>query len=158
VHEIGQGIYGFLQAHAVHIDADDNIWTVDEAANQVVKFSPDGRVLMLLGRKPEAVNIRVVRPPAEGAGRGARGGRGGAGGPPGAGLAGEAFDRPSDLAWDAAANVFVADGHGANARIAKFDRNGRFIASWGHKGSGESEFNLPHSIAVDAQGNVYVAD
>jgi hypothetical protein len=161
LHEIGQGIYGFLQAHAVHVDAEDNIWTVDEAANQVVKFSPDGRVLMLLGRKPEAINIRVMQPAgAEGGGRGGRGGggRGGANGLPGAGLAGEAFDRPSDLAWDASGNIFVADGHGANARIAKFDRNGRFISSWGNRGSGHGEFNTPQSVAVDAQGNVYVAD
>ncbi|MBI4471882.1 MAG: hypothetical protein HY646_04380, partial [Acidobacteria bacterium] len=53
VREIGQGIYGFLMAHGVRVDAQDNIWTIDEAANQIVKFSPEGRVLMVLGRKPE---------------------------------------------------------------------------------------------------------
>src|SRR5437762_2423772 len=57
VREIGQGIYGFMQAHAVRVDAQDNIWTVDEAASQIVKFGPDGRVLMVMGRKPEAINI-----------------------------------------------------------------------------------------------------
>jgi hypothetical protein len=157
VREIGQGIYAFLFAHAVRIDAQDNIWIVDEAANQVVKFNPDGRVLMVLGRKPEAINIRV--PPAPGA-EGGRGGGGGGGGrgTPGAGGAGDQFVRPSDVAWDAAGNIFVADGHGANARIAKLDKDGRFIKSWGSRGSGPGEFNTPHSIATDAQGNVYVAD
>ena len=83
-------------------------------------------------------------------------GRGG--GTPGAGAAGDQFTRPSDVAWDAEGNIFVADGHGPNARIAKFDRDGRFLTSWGSRGSEPGQFAMPHSIAVDAQGNVYVAD
>ena len=151
VREIGQGVYAFLVAHAVRVDPQDNIWIVDEASNQVVKFSPDGRVLMVLGRKPEAVTIQVGSAPAA-----AAGGRGSAA--PGAGGAGDQFVRPSDVAFDAEGNVFVADGHGANARIAKFDRTGRFLLSWGARGSEPGQFNMPHSIATDAQGNVYVAD
>ena len=151
VREIGQGVYAFLVAHAVRVDPQDNIWIVDEASNQVVKFSPDGRVLMVLGRKPEAVTIQVGSAPAA-----AAGGRGSAA--PGAGGAGDQFVRPSDVAFDAEGNVFVADGHGANARIAKFDRTGRFLLSWGARGSEPGQFNTPHSIATDAQGNVYVAD
>ena len=161
VREIGQGIYGFLQAHAVRVDAQDNIWTVDETANQIVKFSPEGRILMVMGRKPEAINVRVIQPPAAAgaAGAGGRGAGGGGGqrGAPGAGGAGDAFNRPSDVAWDAAGNIFVADGHG-NARVAKFDKNGRFISSWGQRGTEPGQFDTLHSIAVDAQGNVYVAD
>ena len=53
--EIGQGLYGFEMAHAVRVDAQDNIWTVDEGTNMVVKFNPEGRVLMTMGRRPEAV-------------------------------------------------------------------------------------------------------
>ena len=152
MHEIGQGVYAFLSAHAVRIDPQDNIWIVDEGSNQVVKFSPEGRVLMILGRKPEAVTIRLPQsnPPTAG-------GRGSAG-PVGAGGAGDQFVRPSDVAFDSDGNIFVADGHGANSRIAKFDRNGQFLLSWGSRGAGAGQFITPHSIATDAQGNVYVAD
>jgi DNA-binding beta-propeller fold protein YncE len=61
------------------------------------------------------------------------------------------------VAWDAAGNIFVADGYN-NARVAKFDKTGRFAKSWGATGTENGQFNTPHSIAVDAQGNVYVAD
>jgi hypothetical protein len=172
VREIGQGLYGFLFAHAVRVDAQDNIWVVDEAANQVIKFGPDGRVAMVMGRKPEAVTIRLPPNPAPatapggaagaagggGAQAGGRGGAGGGRGAAGAGGAGDQFARPSDVAWDADGNIFVADGHGNNARVAKFDRNGRFLKSWGSRGTDPGQFNTPHSIATDAQGNVYVAD
>ena len=151
VREIGQGLYAFLVAHAVRVDAQDNIWIVDEGSNQVVKFSPDGRVQMILGRKPEAITIRTA---AAGSAQtpGGRGSQSGAGG------AGDQFVRPSDVAFDAEGNIFVADGHGANARIAKFDKTGRFLLSWGSRGADQGQFNTPHSIATDAQGNVYVAD
>jgi len=153
VREIGQGLYGFLVAHAVRVDAQDNIWVVDEGSNQVIKFSPDGRVLLVLGRKPEAVSIWT--PPAGSSpsvsGRGTAGSSG-------AGGAGDQFLRPSDVAFDGEGNIFVADGHGGNARVAKFDTNGRFLTTWGSRGSDPGQFDTPHSIATDAQGNVYVAD
>jgi len=154
VREMGQGLYGFLVAHAVRVDLQDNVWIVDEGSNQVVKFSPDGRVLMILGRKPEAVTIR--QPPA-GSSTTTQAGRGSTAAP-GAGGAGDQFVRPSDVAWDADGNIFVADGHGTNSRVAKFDRNGRFLLSWGSRGADPGQFNVPHSIATDARGNVYVAD
>jgi DNA-binding beta-propeller fold protein YncE len=154
--EIGVGIYGFLFAHAVRVDAQDNIWVVDEGSSQVIKFSPDGRVLMVLGRKAEAINVRV--PAAAGAGGGGGGGGRGGGAPAGSGGAGDQFTRPSDVAWDADGNIFVSDGHGNNARVAKFDRNGRFLLSWGSRGAEPGQFNVPHGIATDARGNVYVAD
>jgi len=153
VREIGQGLYAFLVAHAVRVDPQDNIWIVDEGSNQIVKFSADGRVLMILGRKPEAVTIRVPSPSSSPAPPSR-----GSSGAPGAGGAGDQFLRPSDVAFDSDGNIFVADGHGANARIAKFDRTGRFLLSWGSRGTDNGQFNLPHSIATDAQGNVYVAD
>ena len=158
VREIGQGVYAFLFAHAVRVDRQDNIWIVDEASNQVVKFSPDGRVLMVLGRKPEAVTIRVPPPAAPNASANAPAEGRAAATAPGAGGAGDQFIGPSDVAFDVEGNIFVADGHGTNARIAKFDRTGRFLLSWGARGSDPGQFNTPHSIATDAQGNVYVAD
>lgn len=151
IREIGQGLYGFLFAHVVRVDPQDNIWVVDEGSNMVIKFAPDGRVLMAMGRKPESVRV----PAAEG-GEGEGGGRG-RGGLPGAGIPGDNFNRPTDVAWDAAGNIFVADGYG-NSRVAKFDKAGAYIKSWGSKGVGPGQFNILHAIAVDAQGSVYVGD
>jgi len=154
VREIGQGLYGFVFAHAVRVDRQDNIWVIDEGSNMVIKFDPDGRVLMTLGRKPEAIPVPAPAANAAGA-RGGAGGRGG--GPAGAGIPGDNFNRPTDVALDSAGNVYVADGYG-NSRIAKFDKNGRFIKSWGSRGTEPGQFNIPHTIAIDAQNNVYVGD
>ncbi|MBZ5578459.1 MAG: peptidyl-alpha-hydroxyglycine alpha-amidating lyase family protein [Acidobacteriia bacterium] len=150
VREIGQGLYGFLFAHAVRIDPRDNIWVVDEGSSMIMKFNPEGRVLMTLGRKPESINVGA---PEGGRGGGGRGGRG----LPGAGAPGDSFNRPTDVAWDAAGNIFVADGYG-NSRVAKFDKNGKYLKSWGSKGTEPGQFDTLHAIAVDAQGNVYVGD
>lgn len=155
VREIGQGLYGFLFAQSVKIDPQDNIWVVDRGASLVIKFDPEGRVAMVMGRKPEAIFVGS----RGGGGAGGRGGRGGReGGPgPGAGTPGDLFNQPTDVAWDAAGNIFVADGYG-NSRVAKYDKNGRFIKSWGSKGSDPGKFDVPDSLAVDSQGNLYVAE
>ncbi|HUI78150.1 MAG TPA: peptidyl-alpha-hydroxyglycine alpha-amidating lyase family protein [Bryobacteraceae bacterium] len=173
VREIGQDSYGFMVAQQVRVDPQDNIWVVDQMSSMVIKFDPNGRVQLLLGRKAEAERVPALAlnpepaaaPPGGrggggGAAPGAEGpppGRGGRGGPPGAGLQSDIFQRPTDVAWDAAGNIYVADGYG-NARVAKFDRHGKFIRSWGSRGNVPGEFNTPHGIALDAQGNVYVAD
>ena len=147
IREIGQGLYGFVFAHSVRVDAQDNIWVVDNGSNMVIKFTPDGRVAMTMGRKPEGLRVPGPRDEEPAAPQG----------PQGVGVRGDNFNRPTDVAWDAQGNIFVADGYG-NSRIAKFDRNGKFLASWGQRGTGPGQFNIPHSIAVDAEGNVYVAD
>jgi hypothetical protein len=67
------------------------------------------------------------------------------------------FNRPTDVAWDAAGNIFVSDGYG-NSRIVKYNKDGVFISSVGTKGAGQGQLNLPHTIATDAKGNVYVGD
>jgi DNA-binding beta-propeller fold protein YncE len=138
--------YAFLFAQGVRVDPQDNIWIVDRASRMVVKFDPSGRVLLTLGRRLEAVGEL-----------GSSGVFGRASGPPGSGVPCDNFNQPLDVAWDAAGNIFIPDGYG-NARVAKFDKNGKFIKSWGATGTEPGQFNTPHSVAVDARGNVYVAD
>jgi streptogramin lyase len=136
IREIGEGLYGFAFAHAVRIDPQDNIWAVDEGTNMVIKFNPEGRVVMLLGRRPEAIEGRPAPPATDEP---------------------YLFNRPTDVGWDAAGNIFVTDGYG-NSRVVKYDKNGRFLKSAGTKGSAPGQLNLPHTMAMDAQGNVYVGD
>jgi hypothetical protein len=140
--EIGEGLYGFEFAHAVRVDAQDNIWAVDEGTNMVIKFNPEGRVTMVLGRRPDPIEGVLATP-----GRGA----------PLPVAQPYTFNRPTDIGWDPAGNIFVSDGYG-NSRVVKYDRNGRFVKSVGDRGSGPAQFNLPHTIAVDAKGLVYVGD
>jgi NHL repeat len=142
VREIGQGLYGFTFAHAVRVDPQDNIWAVDEGSNMVIKFNPAGRVVMVLGRRPEAVD-ELTNMSGGGAFSGA--------------AKPYTFNRPTDVAWDAAGNIFVSDGYG-DSRVAKYDKNGRFLKTAGTRGNGPGQLNLPHTMATDAQGNVYIGD
>ncbi|HUU33486.1 MAG TPA: peptidyl-alpha-hydroxyglycine alpha-amidating lyase family protein [Vicinamibacterales bacterium] len=152
VRELGQDVYGFNAAIGLRVDPQDNVWTIDAGANQVVKFDSQGRVALVLGRKPETMPVRPAAP-------GGGGGRGGAADRrPGEGVPGSSFSRPSDVAWDAAGNIYVADGMGTNNRVAKLDKEGRFIKHWGATGSAPGEFRGLKAIAVDATGDVYVAD
>ncbi|MEP7116438.1 MAG: peptidyl-alpha-hydroxyglycine alpha-amidating lyase family protein [Acidobacteriota bacterium] len=164
VRELGQDVYGFNAAIGLRIDPQDNVWTIDEGASQVVKFDPQGRVTLVLGRKPENIAVRPPAPrpaPAPGAaaaagpppGAGANSGR-----RPGEGTPGSTFSRPTDVAWDSAGNIYIADGLGANNRVAKFDNDGKFIRQWGATGSGQGEFRGVKALAIDAKGMVYVAD
>ncbi len=127
---------GFVFPHAVVPDRDGNIWVVDGQArdgkgNQVTKFSPDGKVLMTLGKAGEG----------------------------GKGL--DVFDQPTSVAIAPNGDIFVSEGHAptfGNSRIMKFDKNGKFIATFGHLGSGDGEFKGPHVLAFDSQGRLFVAD
>ncbi len=152
--EIGRGVYGFLFAAQVRVDPQDNLWVVDEYSSMVMRFDPQGHVALLLGRKPESIQ-NPGRAGGAGGGGGEGGGRGG--GAPGAGASQDVFNRPTDVAWDAQGNIFVADGRG-NARVAKFSKDGVFVKSWGQRGNATGQFATLDSIAVDAQGNVYAAD
>src|SRR5471032_1672376 len=144
IRQIGKQVYGFLAAQQVRVDKSDNIWVVDRYSSMVMKFDPDGRQIMLLGSKPESVDI----PSTPDTGRG---------NPPGSGAQSDLFQSPTDVAWDASGNIFVADGIG-NARVAKFTKDGVFVKSWGSRGTADGQFKIVHGIAVDASGNVYVAD
>ena len=142
VKEIGSGYYGFEFAHSVRVDKDDNIWTVDEGTNMITKFSPEGKVLMVLGRRPPAVLGAVAYPSGPN--------------PPAKKYI---FCRPTDIGWDPQGNIFVSDGY-CNNRVIKYDKDGRFLAQAGSEKPGKAlgEFNLPHGLQVDAQGHVWVAD
>jgi sugar lactone lactonase YvrE len=165
VKSFGEGMLIF--AHGIFVDREGNVWVTDGQDNaplpargtgagggqrgeggrgaaqgrtgplpgstkghQVFKFSPDGKVLMTLGK---------------------------------AGVTGDGpdtFNQPSDVITNASGDIFVADGHGgnSNARIVKFDKNGKFIKTWGKKGTAPGEFDTPHSLAFDSRGRLFVAD
>ena len=137
VTSFGAGL--FLVPHGIDVDRDGNVWVTDSSdglnapatkGHQVFKFSPEGKVLLALGKA----------------------------GTPGNGP--DAFNRPSDVLVAPNGDVFVADGHGgaSNARIVKFNAEGKFIKAWGQKGSAPGEFDTPHSLAMDSQGRLFVAD
>jgi streptogramin lyase len=130
----------FVFPHGSTLDSEGNLWVTDAGGangkgHQVIKFSPDGKLLMSLGTRGVA-----------GAGH-------------------DTFDQPTDVAVARNGDIFVADGHrnattGApgNNRIVRFTKDGRYITEWGKKGTGPGELREPHSIALDSRGNVFVAD
>jgi hypothetical protein len=142
VKELGVGSYGFSFAHAVRVDKDDNIWAVDEGTNVITKFSPDGKILMVLGKRPDPLEQLSLMP---GGGQ-----YSGANKP-------YSFHRQTDIGFDPQGNIFVSDGYG-DSRVVKYDKNGRFIKAAGTRGNGPLQFSTPHAISVDARGMVYVAD
>jgi len=140
--EIGHNLYAWSFAHAVKVDKDDNIWVADKGSDMVIKFNAEGRMVMVFGRKQEASDEETSplphpRPPS----------------PPVDGM----FRQVTDMAWDKAGNTYISDGY-INSRIAKIDKNGNWIKSWGEPGDQPGQFNVPHSIAIDAENHVYVAD
>jgi streptogramin lyase len=147
IREIGHNLYAWSFAHTVRVDREDNLWAVDKGSDMVIKFNPEGRVTMVFGRKKEAsdeagpwTRVNPPRPPVDGQ-----------------------FRQPTDVTWDPAGNIFISDGY-INSRVAKFDKNGDWVKSFGEptpqgaQNPGPGLFNTPHSIAADAKGNIYVAD
>jgi streptogramin lyase len=155
VRSFGAGMFVF--PHGIHVDRDGNIWVTDGQDNlprgargaaadaplppppakvighQVYKFSPEGKLLLTLGK--------------------AGGNR------PGEPADPASFYQPNDVITNAGGDIFVSEGHGgANARIVKFDRNGKFIREWGKRGSAPGEMDQPHGLAFDSRGRLFVAD
>ena len=120
VREIGHNLYAWSFAHTVKIDPADNIWVTDKGSDMVIKFNPEGRVVMVFGRKQEASDdgtgpLKKPNPPL----------------PPEDGM----FRQVTDVAWDKSGNTYVSDGY-INSRIAKIDKDGNWLKSWGEPGSG----------------------
>jgi len=140
--EIGKGLYAWSFAHSVRIDKDDNIWAIDKGSDMIVKFNQAGRIMWVFGRRKESAESETkpwehVDPP----------------------LAAQdgLFRQPTDVAWDSNGNIYITDGY-INSRVAKYDKNGDWVKSWGTKGTGPGQFNLPHAIAIDRNNNIYVGD
>jgi ABC-type molybdate transport system substrate-binding protein/sugar lactone lactonase YvrE len=142
IREVGKGLYGWSFAHTVRIDRDDNIWAVDKGSDLVIKFNPAGRVVWVFGRRSESADdeAKAWEHPD----------------PPLPAIDGR-FRQPTDVAWDAEGNIYISDGY-VNSRIAKYDRHGDWVKSWGDKGTAPGQFRLPHAIAVDKDNHVYVGD
>jgi sugar lactone lactonase YvrE len=135
VKSIGGGMINY--SHGLHVDKDNNIWVSDGRVmnngkgHTVMKFNQDGKLLMTLGK------------------------------PGVAGTTQDTFNQPSDILVAPNGNIFVADGHGGqstNNRIVKFDKDGKYIKEWGKKGWGPGEFDVPHNLAMDSAGRLFVAD
>ncbi len=124
----------FVAPHKMEVDKEGNVWVADNSGDQVFKLDSNGKVLMVLGKQGVA------------------------------GTGNDEFDAPTDIAFGANGKFFVSDGHtggGAdfgNARIMKFDKNGKFLLSWGKKGMDPGEFDVPHALATDNEGRIYVGD
>jgi DNA-binding beta-propeller fold protein YncE len=124
----GQGL--FKTTHFLRVDPFGFVWVTDRGDMQAFKFSPEGRLLMTLGKK----------------------------GVTGDNTSQDTFNGMADVAVAKNGDVFIADGEGPNTRVAKFSGDGKFIDWWGGKGTGPGQFDVPHSIAIDSKGRVYVAD
>jgi DNA-binding beta-propeller fold protein YncE len=124
----------FTSPHKLTIDKDGNLWMADNGQHQVMKLDQNGKVLLTVGKKG------VV------------------------GTGNDEFDAPTEVAIAPNGDIFVADGHtggglaGGNARIVKFDKDGKFIKTWGKKGMGPGEFDAPHTLAFDGRGRLFVGD
>lgn len=124
----GQGL--FKTTHFLRVDAAGDVWITDRGDMQAIKFTPKGKRLLTIGKK----------------------------GVTGDNESQDAFNGLADVAIASNGDIFIADGEGPNSRVVKFNKDGKFLKWWGGKGTAPGEFDQPHSIAVDSQDRIYVAD
>ena len=138
IRSIADGHPMFIGPHTVRIDPQDNLWYVDAGSNVVLKFDPEMRLQMVLGRRPEEWTwlTHVIERAA---------------------TAPQNFYQPTDVTWGPDGSIYVTDGYG-NSRVAKFNSHGVLVKYWGDRGTAQGQFNTPHAIVIDAKGNLYVAD
>ena len=118
----------FGNPHGIRADKEDNIWCIDNGNQQVYKFTRDGKLLQTWGIKGQA------------------------------GTDEKTFNRPTDIAWDRkTGDYFISDGYG-NSRVVKFNKDGKYLMTWGKPGTAPGEFHTVHDVATDSKGRVYVAD
>jgi len=134
----GEGSGMFVGAHAVRFDPQGDLWYVDAANNIIYRFDSEGRTVGTLGTNPEPWTYltHVIERAVPGK---------------------AALYQETDIGWSKDGSIFVADGYG-NSRVAKFDKDGNFVKSWGERGSQPGNFNTPHSLVVDNNDVIYVAD
>jgi hypothetical protein len=164
VREIGKNLNAWSYAHAVRIDPQDNIWVVDKGSNMILRFTPEGHVDWVFGRKGEASHLQVppdyetvmarmlkrmgvdVNIPEENDPRW-----------PIPVHQDNVFNQPTDVAWDSMGNTYFSDGY-INSRVAKVNARGEWVASWGSLGTGPVQFDTPHGLAISPADEIYVAD
>jgi len=163
------GDWNFGETSGVALDSRGHVWVFNRGEHPLVEFTPEGKFVRSLceGMFTRSHGVRIDRDDniwtvdvgahtvlklsPQGRVLLVMGRKGTAG------LGPDSFDRPTDLAFASNGDFYVADGYG-NSRVAKFSRDGKFLLDWGKKGTAEGEFNLPHAVAVDARGRVYVGD
>ncbi len=164
VREIGKNLNAWSYAHAVRVDPQDNIWVVDKGSNMILRFTPEGHVDWVFGRKGEASHLIV--PPDYQTVMARLLDRAGVdvdipenNNPrwPVPVHQDNSFNQPTDVAWDSNGNSYFSDGY-INSRVGKANARGEWVASWGSLGSGPGQFDTPHGIAVSPQDEIYVAD
>src|ERR1700689_708439 len=136
IRSFGEGM--FTRSHGLRIDKDGNLWTTDVGAHTVMKLSPKGDVLLTLGTKGKA----GVWDEAAGS---------------------RLLNEPNDIAIGANGDIFISQGHTPGAgkgdpRVLKFDKDGKFIKTWGGKGTEAGKFDVAHGMAIDAKGLLWVTD
>ena len=124
----GEGV--FRRAHGITIGPDDTMWLTDDLHHTIRQFTPDGKLLLTIGNPDQASTLHGGKP----------------------------FNRPTHVALcPRTGNVYISDGYG-NSHVHKYDPKGRLLRSWGGPGTDPGQFNIPHNIATDREGLVYVAD